>query len=67
MLRKHKVQSWLQDVPLEIHKKNKSRMGIGVSMAHNLRKYVANKAKIREKCAQYMIMVVEKPVMKVAG
>lgn len=42
-------------------------MGIGVSMAHNLRKYVANKAKIREKCAQYMIMVVEKPVMKVAG
>ena len=38
-----------------------------VSLAHNLRKYVAHKAKVREKYAQSMIMVVEKPLMQVAG
>ena len=47
-------------------RKTKVEWGL-VSMAHNLRKYVVHKAKIREKCAQCIIMVVEKPVMKVAG
>ena len=51
---------------LKSTRKTKVEWGL-VSMAHNLRKYVAHKAKIREKCAQCMIMVVEKPVMKVAG
>ena len=41
-------------------------MGL-VSLAHNLRKYVVHKAKIREKYAQSMIMVVEKTLMQVAG
>ena len=35
LLRKHKVQSWLQEVPSEVHKKDKSRMGIGVTGAQS--------------------------------
>ena len=51
---------------LKSTRKTKVEWGL-VSLAHNLRKYVAHKAKIREKYAQSMIMVVEKPLMQVAG
>jgi hypothetical protein len=37
-----------------------------VSLAHNLRKHVAHKAKIREKYAQNMMIVIEEPLLKVA-
>ena len=40
-------------------------MGI-VSLAHNLRKYVAHKTKVRGKYAQSMIIVVEEPLLKAA-
>jgi len=51
---------------LKSTRKTKVEWGL-VSLAHNLRKYVAHKAKIREKYAQSKIMVVEKTLMKVAG
>ena len=51
---------------LKSTRKTKVEWGL-VSLAHNLRKYVAHKAKIREKYAQSMIMVVEKTLMQVAG
>lgn len=51
---------------LKSTRKTKVEWGL-VSLAHNLRKYVAHKAKIREKYAQSMIMVVKKPFMQVAG
>ena len=50
---------------LKSTRKTKVEWGL-VSLAHNLRKYVAHKAKVREKYAQSMIIVVEKPLIKVA-
>ena len=38
-------------------------MGL-VSLAHNLRKYVAYKAKSKQKQAQSMVLVLEKPALK---
>lgn len=35
LLRKHKVQSWFQEVPFEIHKKDKGGMSIGVTGAQS--------------------------------
>ena len=35
-----------------------------VSLVHNLRKYVAYKAKSKQKQAQSMVLVLEKPALK---
>ena len=50
---------------LKSTRKTKVEWGL-VSLAHNLRKYVAHKAKIREKYAQDMMIVFEEPLLKVA-
>ena len=50
---------------LKSTRKTKVEWGL-VSLAHNLRKYVAHKAKIREKYAQNMMIVIEEPLLKVA-
>ena len=46
-------------------RKTKVEWGL-VSLAHNLRKYVAYKAKSKHKQAQSMALVAEKPAMKSA-
>ena len=50
---------------LKSARKTKVECGL-VSLAHNLRKYVAHKAKVRDKYAQSMIIVVEEPLLKAA-
>ena len=50
---------------LKSTRKTKVEWGL-VSLAHNLRKYVAHKAKVRDKYAQSMIIVVEEPLLKAA-
>lgn len=44
-------------------RKTKVEWGL-VSLAHNLRKYVAYKAKPKQKQAQSMVIVAEKPLLK---
>ena len=51
---------------LKSTRKTKVEWGL-VSMAHNLRKYVAYKAKIRDKYAQSMIIAFGETLVKVAG
>ena len=50
---------------LKSTRKTKVEWGL-VSLAHNLRKYVAYKAKSKQKQAQSMVLVLEKPALKPA-
>ena len=50
---------------LKSTRKTKVEWGL-VSLAHNLRKYVAYKAKLKNKQAQSMVLVLEKPALKLA-
>ena len=50
---------------LKSTKKTKVEWGL-VSLAHNLRKYVAYKTKLKKKQAQSMVLVLEKPALKPA-
>ena len=50
---------------LKSARKTKVECGL-VSLVHNLRKYVAHKAKVRDKYAQSMIIVVEEALLKAA-
>ena len=50
---------------LKSTRKTKVEWGL-VSLAHNLRKYVAHKAKSKQKQAQSMVLVLEKPALKPA-
>ena len=50
---------------LKSTRKTKVEWGL-VSLAHNLRKYVAYKAELKKKQAQSMVFVLEKPVLKPA-
>ena len=51
---------------LKSARKTKVEWGL-VSLAHNLRKYVAYKTKLKKKQAQSMVLVLEKPALKPAG
>jgi hypothetical protein len=48
-----------------VKRKTKVEWGL-VSLAHNLRKYVAYKAKSKQKQVQSMVLVLEKPALKPA-
>ena len=50
---------------LKSTRKTKVEWGL-VSLAHNLRKYVAHKAKIRDKYAQSMVQVMENTLLNIA-
>ncbi|MGM9770625.1 MAG: transposase [Candidatus Cryptobacteroides sp.] len=50
---------------LKSTRKTKVEWGL-VSLAHNLRKYVAYKTKLKKKQAQSMVLVLEKPALKPA-
>lgn len=51
---------------LKSTRKTKVEWGGVVSLAHNLRKYVAYKTKLKKKQAQSMVLVLEKPALKPA-